>query len=693
MRHGRRVRVPLATVACLLVFAAPAGAAFQTCTYNAGVVTATFGTGTTGTLSQSGAQIHADGVACGAATTANTDTINVLGDDVDTETLTIDLAGGSFLGGATDEPGGSDEIEININIGTGIPPVADLFVVGTAAAEHITLGRLSTPERSAINLNADEADGIDADIVFDRRETTSVSGNAGNDVLSANGGDGTGERELFSTLNGGPGVDDLESTDLMIPGDGDDTVRFPVVGDGSLALGTVSYSSAPGPVQLTLVVGGGGTATGADGHGDTDVIVGRPGLVEGSAFGDTFDGSSQDNVFRGNGGIDVINGGGGNDRIFGGSGADTLHGDAGNDEIRADTGNDFVFGDADDDIVDGSEGNDQESGGDGNDLLRQSGSNQFNADVPNGADDLSGGPGIDTLQYSDPGFGAFANFAARTDRVSVDLDDVADDGGGNLEGDNAHSDIENLTGGLGDDTLIGDGDANVLRGFVGADTLTGGDGDDTLEGLGAIGVFAPGIEAAVVDGADTIDGGGGADLVNANDGDDVIAVRDGVADTVNCGEGNDTGVRDALDVLTDCEGLQLPPAPDPEPTVTAAPTASPAPAPIATPIPKPVATATPTPPLPKAATLVTIPSTKRCVSRRRLRLRVKKALVGSVRSVEVFVNGKRKTRVTGRRVGLPVDLRGLPRGTFRVRLKITLADGRVVSDTRKYRTCRPKRRG
>jgi hypothetical protein len=38
------------------------------------------------------------------------------------------------------------------------------------------------------------------------------------------------------------------------------------------------------------------------------------------------------------------------------------------------------------------------------------------------------------------------------------------------------------------------------------------------------------------------------------------------------------------------------------------------------------------------------------------------------------------------------DLRGLPKGRFKVRVRAVTTDGRVVSDDRTYRSCAPKRR-
>ena len=45
----------------------------------------------------------------------------------------------------------------------------------------------------------------------------------------------------------------------------------------------------------------------------------------------------------------------------------------------------------------------------------------------------------------------------------------------------------------------------------------------------------------------------------------------------------------------------------------------------------------------------------------------------------------------GRRLRARVVLTGLPRGTFVVRIVGVTASGRHVSETRTYRTCRPRR--
>ncbi len=92
------------------------------------------------------------------------------------------------------------------------------------------------------------------------------------------------------------------------------------------------------------------------------------------------------------------------------------------------------------------------------------------------------------------------------------------------------------------------------------------------------------------------------------------------------------------------------------------------------------------------ASLVSLPSTRRCVSRRKLRLRLRKPSGTRIVFAEIRVAGRPTRTVSGRALSAAIDLRGLPRGRFRVRVRVVLSNGRVVSGTRTYRTCAPKRR-
>jgi len=88
----------------------------------------------------------------------------------------------------------------------------------------------------------------------------------------------------------------------------------------------------------------------------------------------------------------------------------------------------------------------------------------------------------------------------------------------------------------------------------------------------------------------------------------------------------------------------------------------------------------------------TLPSNRTCVSRRNFRIRVRRQRAGvTLVSAAVAVNGRRVAVRRGARLTAPVDLRGLPRGRFTVRISALTADGRAIVGTRRYRTCAPKK--
>lgn len=156
----------------------------------------------------------------------------------------------------------------------------------------------------------------------------------------------------------------------------------------------------------------------------------------------------------------------GNDTLTGTAAADTLVGGDGNDVIFGLAGADLLFG------------------GNGDDTLQGGG----------GADTYDGGAGSDTVTYA----GATTGLAADLGAGIANL----------YNGDEQLLLIENLIGGSGNDTLVGDAGANrldggagndVLSGLAGEDLLFGGAGDDTLQGGG---------------GDDSYDGGQGSDTVS-----------------------------------------------------------------------------------------------------------------------------------------------------------------------------------
>ncbi|MGK2939880.1 MAG: hypothetical protein ACSLFR_19085, partial [Solirubrobacteraceae bacterium] len=88
--------------------------------------------------------------------------------------------------------------------------------------------------------------------------------------------------------------------------------------------------------------------------------------------------------------------------------------------------------------------------------------------------------------------------------------------------------------------------------------------------------------------------------------------------------------------------------------------------------------------------VATLPSTKRCVSRRRFRIRLRSPKGAKIASATVKLRGKTVATRRGTRVTAPIDLRGLPKGTFTVSISVVLIDGRVITGSRTYRTCAPK---
>ena len=133
------------------------------------------------------------------------------------------------------------------------------------------------------------------------------------------------------------------------------------------------------------------------------------------------------------------------------------------------------------------------------DDLRGSGGNDY-LDGGDGADRLDGGEGIDTVSY--------ASFqASNSSGVTVNLAT-----GANSDGDVLIS-IENIIGsdytgyyGTGDDTLLGNGNTNIIVGRSGSNTLNGQGGRDSLYGGSGFDILID------PDGGDTLYGGADNDI-------------------------------------------------------------------------------------------------------------------------------------------------------------------------------------
>jgi hypothetical protein len=84
-------------------------------------------------------------------------------------------------------------------------------------------------------------------------------------------------------------------------------------------------------------------------------------------------------------------------------------------------------------------------------------------------------------------------------------------------------------------------------------------------------------------------------------------------------------------------------------------------------------------------------SPARCVSRRRFPVRVRTYRGLKMIAGVLYVRGKvQPMTLDGRRLQAMVDLRGLPLGTYRIRIVAESTRGQRVLDDRRYRTCRRK---
>jgi hypothetical protein len=131
-----------------------------------------------------------------------------------------------------------------------------------------------------------------------------------------------------------------------------------------------------------------------------------------------------------------------------------------------------------------------------------------------------------------------------------------------------------------------------------------------------------------------------------------------------------------------CGREAVPADPDAITTVAAATTSPP-------PATKPPAT-TPTAPKTVPITqIATLPSAHVCVSRRHFPIHLK-GIKGIVKAV-IKLTGVPARTIKGKALGLPVDLRGLPKGKVVVRITITTKSGKRLVGKRTYHTCANKR--
>ncbi len=349
-------------------------------------------------------------------------------------------------------------------------------------------------------------------------------GGMGNDTFVGDGGDdsvsgGEGDDLLLGSpgndvFDGGQGNDmlsvsadaDFTLTDTSLTGQGNDTLADieTVKLTGGASANTINASTA----TLSLI---------AYGLGGNDSIQGGLG-------NDLIDGGDGADTLNGFGANDTVLGGAGNDWVMGGSGTDSCDGGTGDDKVEGLGGSG--------DTLRGGLGNDTLDGGVGTgDLISEVGDVNFTL-TPNQLTGL----GTDTLlnlEAAQLTGGALGN---RIDVSAFGFPTTLTGAGGNdtliggeaidvlLESGNVNFQLTDsqLTG-LGIDLLISI-DLMSLTGGVGANlidarattkpvSLSGGDGNDTLIG-GSV--------------ADRLDGGTGNDRITGNQGPNTLIGGDGV---------------------------------------------------------------------------------------------------------------------------------------------------------------------
>ena len=317
-----------------------------------------------------------------------------------------------------------------------------------------------------------------------------ASGGGGNDILNGLGGN--------DILNGGAGIDAIDGgagndiitggigTDNLIGGDDDDIFNY-TFGDGvdflngGTGIDTQNIFGTAGADTLDVVLNGtaltsfeGSTLTGieaviADLIDGTDTLS-YAGTAAASSVSVNLEAGTASG-FQSIAGIENVTGGTGNDSLTGNALANILAGGAGNDVLNGGLGNDT----------------------------------------------LSGGAGTDTASYAGETADMVVTLTGATGNTRRGTSALIED---------TLPSIESVIGGLGNDTITTNGNANTIDGGAGNDTISSGGGNDVVSG----GV-----------GNDIIIGGDGNDTLSGDAGEDTFRFTIGQEiDTVDGGVGTDT---------------------------------------------------------------------------------------------------------------------------------------------------------
>jgi hypothetical protein len=361
---------------------------------------------------------------------------------------------------------------------------------------------------------------------------------AGNDLFTAGGNSAIGGAFAGTngvTVYGGDGNDTLVEGTASTPketfsgGNGTDTVDYSARPANHPVIVTIDPTGATGSGQMTTP----GTASAGTGESDhildaeiingslgNDYLAGGPQgtttTLNGLAGNDTFMQGSTPN------GAETMNGGGGTDVVDysartasltvtmdgkTGSGDSTANSGAGEGDIigvdvqnlMLGSGGGTYTGNAlNNTFFAGTGGASTVNGSTGDDILNE-GADTYNG----GSETFNGGAGTDTVQYGSWTLvSSVWTFAGRANPLNVTMDGVTPSGDTtNGEADVIGTDVENVYGGSGADTIVGNDNDNDLEGNGGGDTIYGGNGNDTLLGNYAVGDATAG-DAAQLFGGD-----------------------------------------------------------------------------------------------------------------------------------------------------------------------------------------------
>jgi Ca2+-binding RTX toxin-like protein len=428
------------------------------------------------------------------------------GDDVLTGGAGLDTFNGgagfdALLYSSDAANGGAAGVTVNLQTGTAIDGFGniDTIIVGT-----IELAQGTNQNDTFIGFNQTNGD------------IEHLVGLGGNDTLNGGGGFDEVRYDRDATFGGGAAVTVNLVTNTAIDGFGNTDTLISIEGARGTALGDTfignsqnnqftglggadtidggggfdelrydrdsSYSG--GGAAITATFTGVGIGTVIDGFGATDSFISIE-AIRGTQLADTFIGSATGTEdFFGLGGNDTLNGGAGpsfdwarydRDSIYGGGGGAIIA------NLATGTATDG-FGNTDTLIsIEGLRG-----GAAGDRLTGDANGNSLVGEAGN--DTINGGDGFDTALYSNESGAGAVNVNLRTG-VAVDTYGNSDTLS-NIEQVNGTNGNDTIVGSDASETFIGNNGNDSFNGGGGLDFMRGGAGNDTLNGAAGTGVHA-----------------------------------------------------------------------------------------------------------------------------------------------------------------------------------------------------------